>query len=175
MTPSLSQVLSQGGAAAQQPVNPLFLLAGITVFFLAAFTAVKGLELYRRRRLLPRVLETAVPIAQIREDEEREKLSFIVDEMKCEKNKLTVENSALQGKIQELNDALSNVKLTRDAMEKSNLVLLKESSRLKSEKEELVLKAATPLVKVKKTAKPVKALKSKKGGRRKPARVKKNK
>ncbi len=192
MTPSLSQVLSQGGAAAQQQaVNPLFLLAGITVFFLAAFTAAKSLELYRRRRLLPPVLEETAPLARIQEDEEREKLSFLVDEMKGEKTKLAVENSELQGKILELNDALSNVKQTRDAMEKSNLILLKESARLKSEKEDLVLKAATPLVgfadpapaekkkkavKIKKTVKAVKKpVKNKKGDSGKPARVKKRK
>ncbi len=197
MTPSLSQVLTQGGAAAHQPVNPLFLLAGLTVFFLAAFSAVKGVELFRRRRLLPPVLEEAAPLARLRDDEEREKLSFLVDEIKCEKTKLAVENTELQGKIQELNDALSNVKQTRDAMEKSNLVLLKESARLKSEKEDLVLQAATPLiavsrpapakkaapvppaVKARKTAKsiksvkPVKAVKNKKGDSGKPARVKK--
>ncbi len=191
MTPSLSQVLTQGGAAAQQTVNPLFLLAGITVLCLAAFSAVKSVELYRRRRLLPPVLEESAPIAQIQDDEEREKLSFIVDEMKCEKNKLACENSELQGKIQELSDALSNVRQTRDAMEKSNLVLLKESSRLKGEKEELLLQAQTPLVgikapvpakkivKAKKAMKPAKAaiktVKKKKGDSGKPARVKKHK
>ena len=194
MTPSLSQVLSQGGAAAQhQPVNPLFLLAGLTVVFLAAFSAVKSVELYRRRRLLPPVLDAAAPIARIQEDEEREKISFIAREMKCEKEKLAVENSALQGKILELNDALSNVKQTRDAMEKSNLALLKESTRLKSEKEDLLLKAQTPLVGVvspepaeKKPARKSKSVKkrpaaaqavskTKKGDSRKPARVKKRK
>jgi predicted nuclease with TOPRIM domain len=95
---------------------------------------------------MPPVFDETQPMAEIQSKEEAEKLSFIVDEMKCEKENLAVHNSQLQGKIQELNDALSNVKQARDTMEKSNLALLKESTRLKTEKEELLLKSSKPLV-----------------------------
>lgn len=186
MTPSLSQVLLQGGAAAHPSLNPLFLLAGITVFFLAAFSAVKGLEVFRRRLIMPRVLDEAPSLAEIRNKEKLEKLTFMVDEIKSEKENLAVQNSGLQGKIQELNHALMSVKQTRDTLEKSNAVFLKESARLKAEKEELILRTSEPLIGVKTGAKAVPAvvkqdraktsktmIKAKKRERGKPVRVRK--
>jgi phage-related minor tail protein len=199
MTPSLSQVLLQGGPAANPSLNPLFLLAGLTVCFLAAFSAVKSLELFRRRRLLPQVLNEAPSLAEIQNKEEAEKLTFMIDEMKNEKKTLAVQNAQLQGRVQELNDVLNNVKQTRDTLEKSNVAFLKESTRLKAEKEELLLQASEPLIKTtsgskfegrttqliaidpkskKKKSKAVKlkavkAVKIKKGERGRPGRVRK--
>jgi hypothetical protein len=139
LTPSLAQVLAQGGAAAHSSINPLFLLAGISVFFLAAFSTAKGIELFRNRRpLLPCLLDETPPLSEIKDNEEDEKLSFLSDQ-----------NRHLQGKIQELTGVLTNVKQTRDMLEKSNLVLVKESTKLKSERENLVLNASEPLIAVK--------------------------
>jgi hypothetical protein len=175
LTPSLSQVLSQGGAAAHPSLNPLYWLAGISVFLLGAFSAVKGFELYRRWRLIPSLVNEAASLADIQNNEEAEKLSFLAGQ-----------NRELQGKIMELADVLSNVKQTRDTLERSNLALAKESARLKGEKEELVLRACEPLIAVKtdKKTEPVAAAKKKmirlvtkavrsktKKGDRKPKRV----
>jgi hypothetical protein len=156
--------LSQGSATAHPLLNPLLLLAGLSVFFLAAFSAVKGLELYRRRRLIPGLLNEPVPLAEIKDNEELEKLSFLVDEIKNEKESLALQNQGLQVKVQELAGVLSNVKQTRDILEKSNLVLVKESAKLKSEKEDWLLKASEPLIAVKtaKAAVPTVAAKKKK-------------
>jgi hypothetical protein len=169
LTPSLAQVLAQGSAPAHPSISPLFWLAGLGAFFLAAFSAVKGLEIYRRRRLIPAMLNEAAPLAEIQHNEEAEKLSFLAGQ-----------NHELQGKILELSGVLNNVKQTRDTLEKSNLALAKESARLKSEKETLLLKASEPLIRLK-TAdqaapggaakkKKARAVKIKKGGR-KPKRV----
>lgn len=165
MTPSLSQVLTQGDAAA---IHPVYWLAGLAFFFLAAFSAVKGIAVYRRSRLMPMTLNDNVPsLSEIEEREKIEKFAFMADELKIEKEKLAAQNSELQGKIQELNDTLHNIKQTRDVLEKSNLVLMKRGERLKAEKEELLLRTSEPLLRTK----TVRIIKEKKEGRRPVRRV----
>jgi TolA-binding protein len=148
MTPSLSQVLTQGGTTVTAlSISPGYLLAGLAFFSLVAFSAVRGLVLSRRSRLLPTVLpDDNTTLAEIEAREKLEKVAFLTDQLTQEKAKLAGQNSELQGKVEELNGALSNVKQTRDTLEKSNLALLKESERLKGEKERLTLKASVPLV-----------------------------
>ena len=148
MTPSLSQVLAQGGTtAAAVKISPVYWLAGLAFFSLAAFSAVRGLVLNRRAPLLPAMLPDDAPLlAEIAAREKLEKISFLTDQLKLEKEKLAGQNNELQGKVEELHGALNNVKQTRDTLEKSNLALLKESERLKAEKERLTLKASVPLV-----------------------------
>lgn len=183
MTPSLSQVLTQGDAAAAA-IHPVYLLAGLAFFFLAAFSAVKGIAVYRRSRLVPMALSNVPSLSEIEEREKIEKFAFMTDELKSEKEKLAAQNSELQGKIQELNDSLHNIKKTRDVLERSNVALLKESDKLKAEKEGLLLRASQqllgqePLVKAKPPVKAkakakieIKASKKKKEGRRPVRRV----
>jgi hypothetical protein len=148
MTPSLSQVLTQGGTTATSfSIGPAYWLAGLAFFSLAAFSAVRGLVLKRRVPLMPAMLPDDTPsLAEIAAREKLEKAAFLTDQLKLEKEKLAGQNSELQGKVEELHGALSNVKQTRDTLEKSNLALLKESERLKAEKERLTLKASVPLV-----------------------------
>ena len=148
MTPSLSQVLTQGGTtAASFSIGPAYWLAGLAFFSLAAFSAVRGLVLNRRAPLMPAMLPDNTPsLAEIAAREKLEKITFLTDQLKQEKEKLAGQNNELQGKVEELHGALSNVKQTRDTLEKSNLALLKESERLKAEKERLTLKASVPLV-----------------------------
>lgn len=154
MTPTLTQVLSQGGAASQ--FNLTFLAAGLAVFFVAAISIVKGREFLSRE---------APCLAEIEAKEKLEKLSFLVDGLKAEKAKLAEQNTGLQNQLGGLNDALKNEKQTSEIMEKSNFVLLKECNKLKSEKEGLVLDAHKPLIKISKRAlarKPKRVLKKKK-------------
>jgi len=148
MTPSLSQVLTQGGTtAASVSIGPAYWLAGLAFFSLAAFSAVRGLVLNRRTPLVPTMMPDDTPaLAEIAAREKLEKIAFLSDQLKLEKEKLAGQNSELQGKVEELHGALNNVKQTRDTLEKSNLALLKESERLKSEKERLTLNASVPLV-----------------------------
>ncbi|MBN3032661.1 MAG: hypothetical protein JW873_01045 [Candidatus Saganbacteria bacterium] len=154
MTPSLSEVLARGGAVAVSSpaaasVNPAYLLAGLAFIFLAAFSIVKGVAVFRRGRLMPEILlETAPPLAELKAREKSEKTAFLAEALKEEKKRLVSHNAELQGKIEELNGALSNVRQTRNTLERSNLALLKESERLKAEKEKLVLKASVPLLAV---------------------------
>ncbi len=145
MTPSLSQVLSQGGSASS--VNPMYLLAGLAVFFLGAYTSVKVLGVLRRSRLMP-------ALTDLQNQEKMEKLTFLIDELKSEKESAESQNTELQGRIKELDSAVTeacsafdNARLARNTQEKSNLALLKEIDRLKSEKEESLLRASAPLLK----------------------------
>ena len=155
MSPSLAQVLTQGGASASS-VNPLYLLAGLAVFFLGAYSSVKAFEIYRRGRLMPAVMDEVGPsLSEIQSKEKLEKLSFLADELKLEKERAAGQNSALEDKVIELDgvirgltSALDNAKLTRDTLEKSNLALLKERDRLKAEKEAALLRAQKPLIKI---------------------------
>lgn len=165
MSPSLSQVLAQG-AASPAAVNPLFLLTGLAVFFMGVYTSF---AVYRRSRLLPAVIDEPASLAETENKEKAEKLDFLVDGLKNERDELAAKVPELNNVIAGLTSALDNARLSRSVLEKSNLALSRNIEKLKAEKETAALKASVPLVKTK--IKSLKKAKVEKGGSRKPKRV----
>ena len=164
MAPSLSQVVASGGTAAS--LNLYYLLALMMAAGAAVFSVVKGLEVYRRGRLLSVVVDDTPSLMEIENRKKMEKLSFMVDELKREKELLSCQNVQLQGQA----STTSVQKQMEEILRKSNEALAKQCQRLKSEKEELVLRSAKPLIKTKTTKK---AKVNKKEVARKPRRVSK--
>jgi len=178
MSPTLSQVLAQGGQASA--FGFFHLVAALAAVCIAAFSAVKGYEVYRRNRWLPTVVEDVPPLLERENKAEREKLNFLLDELKCEKERLASHNVSLQSQVH----GLEAQKQIEEVLRKSNNLLAKECEKLKAEKEVLTLKsvqsliettgitaaakASKPTVKIKIKSRP-KAVK--KGGVRKPKRV----
>jgi len=182
MSPTLSQVLAQGGQAST--FGFFHLAAALAAVCIAAFSAVKGYEIYRRNRWLSTVVEDAPPLAERENKEEREKLNFLLDEMKREKERLAHQNVSLQGQLH----GLEAQKQIEEVMRKSNVMLAKECEKLKAEKDVLTLKSVQSLIEIQvqpeiKESKPqTKKIKfttktnsrtkaAKKGGVRKPKRV----
>ena len=162
MNPSLTEVLKSGQAAV--PHNYMLFVAAIAAFLVAALAA-RGYTLFRRSRWISPVMDAAPSLADIelRKNREKiEKLSFLVDELKCEKEQLLVQNDELQNRLNSMED----LKQSYEIMYKGNLALARECEKLKAEKEELTLRANQLLVREKSTVKRIK-----KGVTRKPIRV----
>jgi len=154
MQPTIAQVLTSGGTT--NTVNPLVIAAGFAAFMVMAFSAVKSVEIFRRREIAPALLDEPPPLALSHDKEKIDKLSFLAAELKMEREKLIGQTAELQEKNHNLQVSIDNHRQNREALEKSNFALVKENERLKSEKEELVLKASKPLVKIKSIKKEVK-------------------
>lgn len=162
MSANLADVLANGGAVVEAGKPHLaYFAAGIVSVLAAAITVFKGVEVYRRSRLLS-------PLAA--DDEKVDELDFIVDELKIEKKHLTEHNEELRRQLNNLSGAVGNLKQANAVLEKSNFVLIKDYEKLKAENEELTLKTAKPLIKAR-----VRKIPAKKENARKPARVSRKK
>jgi len=169
MAPTLSQVVAAG--ASTSAFNYFYLFALAAAAGAAVFSAVKGLELYRRGRLMSAVVESAPSLAEMENQKKIEKLNFLLDEIKNEKERLANQNLQLQDKL----SGSAIQKQMEEVLRKSNQALAKECERLKTEREELVLKANKPLLKTSPSVKPKAKTIVKKEVARKPKRVSKKK
>ncbi len=150
MGPTLSQVLAEGAKASS--FNPLYLLTGVTAIFFAALSVF-----YHRGRLFTSVMDEKPEVEKL------EKLSFMIDELKIEKQKLSAQNFELQNQLLTAGGSLGEMSQARGILEKSNLALQRECEKLKAQKEQLVLQASPPLVRI--------VSKKKKEAARRPKRV----
>ncbi|MBI5078784.1 hypothetical protein HZB08_02055 [Candidatus Saganbacteria bacterium] len=153
MTPTLSQVLVSGGRHAS--LSMTHFAAVLVVVCAAAFSAVKGYEIYRRRRRMPAVMEEVPLLLKTENNEKIERFSFMIDE--------------LETQLKAHSHQIEDLKQSNDFLYKNNLALTRESERLKLEKEDLVLKASAPLVRAESPSPEPKTIK--KEVSRKPKRV----
>ena len=173
MTPTLTQVLSSGGAPAA--FNPFFLAFGLVAFLVAVVSVVKGRELYHRNRLVATMLDEKPVLEDINHRERIEKLSFLVDQLKLEKQQLAAQNTDLASNLSETKTSLDNAKQNCALLEKSSLTLAHELDKIKAQQAQppiavqsaIEIKTAKPFKKAKVEAKVI----SKKEGARKPHRV----
>jgi uncharacterized membrane protein len=160
MAPTISQVLASGGA------TPSFSYAYFAAFVAAAgaavVTLVKGMDVYRKGRIISALVENKPSLMEIENQKKVEKLEFLLDALKTEKDGLLSQNEHFHKKIQQLE--INRQK--EEILHKSNLILARECDKLKAEKEALTLETAKPLIQIKGSAK-----KTKKGVTRKPKRV----
>jgi len=155
MPPTLTEVLASGSRASNLPQEIFRLTAILAVVCAGVLTLAKGLRFYRRQNFLRLSWE--------KQNEERiEKLNFMVDELKRERDALAQQKSALQKQIESLEGEKRQIEVLR----KSNLALMRECEKLKAEKEELALKYSPPLLRSKKRSPTAKLTK-----RQKPKRV----
>lgn len=117
MTPTLTQVLSSGGAPAA--FNPFFLAFGLVAFLVAVVSVVKGRELYHRNRLVATMLDEKPVLEDINHRERIEKLSFLVDQLKLEKQQLAAQNTDLASNLSETKTSLDNAKQNCALLEKA--------------------------------------------------------
>jgi len=164
MAPTISQVLASGGATAT--LNYAYLAAFVVAAGAAVLTLVKGMDVYRKGRIISAVVEDKPSLMEIENQKKIEKLEFLLDTIKSEKDGLLSQNENFHKKIQQLQ--ISQQK--EEVLQKSNLILARECDKLKAEKEALVLETAKPLIRI-----PSSVKKMKKGVTRKPKRVSKKK
>ncbi len=189
MTPTLSQVLAGGAKTAS--FNYLYLVALAAAAGAALFSVVKGLAVYRRGRLICSVVEDKPSLIDIEKQKKIEKLAFLVEELKSEKERLSRANQSLSERA----ISFDVFKQKEEVLRKSNLLLARECEKLKNQKEQLILKSAPPLIEApphtevsilieeekpalpekKNSTKAKKPVKSTKGVARKPGRVSKKK
>jgi len=140
MTPTLSEVLA--GSAKTASFNYIYLVALAAAAGAALFSVVKGLAVYRRGRLISAVVDDKPSLIDIEKQKKIEKLSFLVEELKSEKERLSRANQHLSEKAVSFDIS----KQKEEVLRKSNLVLARELDKLKNEKEQLVLANAVPLI-----------------------------
>jgi hypothetical protein len=183
MGPSLSQVLTTGSHSASS-ANFLFLAAGLAASLVAVVSVAKGVEVFKRRGTLPAVGGQQPCLEDSHYQEKTAKLSFMLDELKLEKESVIEQNHELRNQLTGLTGALYDLKKTREVLEKSNLAMAKENEKLKTETEKLALQTAVPLIKtgsgqdkkkVKAKAPKAAKLSKKEAARRKPPRVSRKK
>jgi len=162
MSPTLSQVLSSGGHPSS--FNLVYFATALAGVCAAVFSAAKGYELFRRRWTSP-VVEEVPDLSKVRNNEKLKEFSFLANELKHENKQLADRNLDLQKQL----GSLDTQKQVENILRKSNVVLARECEKLKSEKEELMLKMTEPLLKVKRQPKAIKK------GARKPKRVSRKK
>jgi len=97
MGPTLTDVLASGDAAST--FNPFYLLLGLAACLVAAVTLVKGREMFRRSPVIPGVLEVKPCLEDLRYRERIDKLNFMVNELKHEREQLAAGNAALQAEL----------------------------------------------------------------------------
>lgn len=176
MNPSLTDVLQTGQAAHSHPHNLMFYMAAAAAFLVATLVA-RGVSVLRRNRWTAPAMDDTPSLLDIelkKNGEKIEKLTFMVDELKREKESLSFDKGALALQNEEMQDqlgAMEDLKQSYEIMYKGNLTLARECDKLKTEKEELTLKANQPLVRTKTLAQTAKKIKNKKGVVRKPKRV----
>ena len=172
MNPSLAEVLKTGQAS--HPQNYMFLITAL-VAFLAAALGARGFTVLRRNRWTAPAMDETPSLLDIelkKNKEKTEKLSFMVDELKREKETLSFDKSALALQNEEMQNQLGgmeDLKQSYEIMYKGNLSLARECEKLKTEKEVLTLKANKPLINA-----GAKAPKINKGVARKPIHPERN-
>ncbi|MCU0641677.1 MAG: hypothetical protein MUC35_06270 [Candidatus Margulisbacteria bacterium] len=111
MAPSLSQVLTVGNSAASSSVvNPLLLAAGLLLSLVAAVSVAKGVEVFRRRGALAKLAGPQPCLEDTHYQEKMAKLSFMLDEMKLEKESVVEQNHELRNQLTSLSSALYDLK-----------------------------------------------------------------
>jgi hypothetical protein len=97
MGPTLADVLASGATAST--FNPLYLLLGLAACLVAAVTLVKGREIFRRSPDIPDVLAVKPCLEDLRYRERIDKLTFMVNELKHEREQIAASNAALQAEL----------------------------------------------------------------------------
>lgn len=168
MPQSLGQVLASGGSASGLNLVFMQIAAMAAIFFMGALSIVKGYTVYRSRRWGGGVMEDSPSLEEIEQREKTEKLSFLVDELKRENERLADQNLDLHNQM----CVLDTQKQAEGLLAKSNQELEKELEELRIEKEEIAKKEISPVKNSVKTKKQGTAKKNvKKEVNRKPRRV----
>jgi hypothetical protein len=115
MGPSLEQVLSTGSHSAS-PVNFLFLAAGLIASLVAAVSVAKGVEVFKRRSALPAVGGKRPCLEDSHYQEKTAKLSFMLDELKLEKESVVEQNHELRNQLTSLSGALYTLKAEKEKL-----------------------------------------------------------
>ncbi|MBU1616353.1 MAG: hypothetical protein KKF06_01055, partial [Candidatus Margulisbacteria bacterium] len=93
---ALAEVLSAGPGVSFW--NPVVLAASVATVAAAALSAIKGIHLFRRGKV--QLLEQAPALEEIENNEEIEKLIFLVNELKRDKERLIWRNQEMQCQLQ---------------------------------------------------------------------------
>jgi predicted RNase H-like nuclease (RuvC/YqgF family) len=159
MPPTLTEVLASGSYASNLPQEIFRLTVILAAVGAGVITLAKGLRSDRR--------QNSLRLSWEKQNEERiEKLNFMVDELKRERDALAQQKAALEKQLENFAEQKQLV----ESLRKSNLTLMRECERLKWEKEELALKSSPSLLRSKKQFSTAAATR-----REKPKRTLKNK
>lgn len=162
MAPTISDVLASGGATST--FNYAYIAAFVVAAGAAVLSLAKGLDVYRKGRIISAVVEDEPSLMEIEQKKKIEKLEFLVNTLKSEKDGVLSQNEHFQKQIAHM----ETNKQKEEVLHRSNMMLVRECEKLRAEKEDLVLQAAKPLIEVAESPK-----KTKKGVARKPKRVSK--
>lgn len=140
MAIALAEVLSAGPSYSLW--NPMYLAASVAAIAAATFSAVKGFHLYRRGRIANQLIDCAPALEEIENNEEIEKLIFLVNELKRDKERLIWRNQELQCQLQ----AGEEIKRSEEGLRRSHDILEREIDKHKSENAQLRSQASVKLV-----------------------------
>ncbi|OGC11403.1 hypothetical protein A3K48_02675 [candidate division WOR-1 bacterium RIFOXYA12_FULL_52_29] len=140
MAMAFSEVLSAGPSFSLW--NPALLAASIATIAAATFSAIKGLHLYRRGKLTGGMIECSPALEEIETNEEIEKLIFLVNELKRDKERLIWRNQEMQCQLQ----AAEEIKRSEEGLRHSHTACALELEKHKQENALLRQKASIKLV-----------------------------